>query len=42
MGHLDNISDNMLTGAVNYFNSKTNCVKNHLTGEYHSSQTQPI
>ena len=33
-GHLDNISDNMLTGAVNYFNSKTNCVKNHLTGEY--------
>ena len=33
-GHLDNISDNMLTGAVNYFNSKTNSVKNHLTGEY--------
>ena len=33
-GHLDNISDNMLTGAVNYFNRKTNCVKNHLTGEY--------
>ena len=33
-GHLDNISDNMLTGAVNYFNEKTNLVKNHLTGEY--------
>lgn len=33
-GHLDNISNNMLTGAVNYFNEKTNSVKNGLTGEY--------
>lgn len=34
-GHLDNISNNMLIGAVNYFNNnKTNSVKNQLTGEY--------
>ncbi|RAK00365.1 aconitase [Larkinella arboricola] len=33
-GHLDNISNNMLIGAVNYFNEKTNTVKNQLTGEY--------
>jgi aconitate hydratase len=33
-GHIDNISDNLLTGAVNYFNEKTNSVKNQLTGEY--------
>jgi len=33
-GHLDNISNNMLIGAVNIFNEKTNCVKNQLTGEY--------
>ncbi|MBN8825603.1 MULTISPECIES: aconitate hydratase [unclassified Spirosoma] len=33
-GHLDNISNNMLIGAVNYFNEKTNSVKNQLTGEY--------
>ena len=33
-GHLDNISNNMLIGAVNYFNDKTDNVKNHLTGEY--------
>ena len=33
-GHLDNISDNTLTGAVNYFNEKTDTVKNQLTGEY--------
>ncbi len=33
-GHLDNISNNMLIGAVNYFNDKTNSVKNQLTGEY--------
>lgn len=33
-GHLDNISDNMLIGAVNFFNEKTNSVKNQLTGEY--------
>ena len=33
-GHLDNISNNMLTGAVNFFNGETNAVKNQLTGEY--------
>lgn len=33
-GHLDNISNNMLIGAVNYFNDKTDSVKNQLTGEY--------
>ena len=33
-GHLDNISDNMLTGAVNYFNESTDNIKNQLTGEY--------
>lgn len=33
-GHLDNISNNTLTGAVNYFNDKTDCVKNQITGEY--------
>jgi aconitate hydratase len=33
-GHLDNISDNLLTGAVNAFNNETNKVKNQLTGEY--------
>lgn len=35
-GHLDNISNNMFIGAVNCFNNKTDCVKNHLTGEYDS------
>ena len=33
-GHLDNISNNCLIGAVNAFNEKTNYVKNQLTGEY--------
>ncbi|MEO6818742.1 MAG: aconitate hydratase [Ginsengibacter sp.] len=33
-GHLDNISNNLLIGAVNYFNDKTNFVKFQLTGEY--------
>jgi aconitate hydratase len=33
-GHLDNISNNMLIGAVNYFNNQTDSVKNQLTGEY--------
>ncbi|HMN32249.1 MAG TPA: aconitase family protein [Chitinophagaceae bacterium] len=33
-GHLDNISNNLLIGAVNAFNDKTNLVKNELTGEY--------
>jgi aconitate hydratase len=35
-GHLDNISNNLLIGAVNYFNDKTDSVKNQLTGEYGS------
>lgn len=33
-GHLDNISNNMLIGAVNFFNEKTNSVKNQLTGQF--------
>ena len=33
-GHLDNISNNCLIGAVNAFNQKTNFVKNQLDGEY--------
>ncbi|MBP6182517.1 aconitate hydratase [Flavobacterium sp.] len=33
-GHLDNISNNMLIGAVNAFTDKTNSVKNQLTGKY--------
>ncbi|MCF8451015.1 MAG: aconitate hydratase [Taibaiella sp.] len=33
-GHLDNISNNMLIGAVNAFNMDTNKVKNQFTGEY--------
>jgi aconitate hydratase len=33
-GHLDNISNNMLIGAVNAFNQETNSVKNQLTGAY--------
>lgn len=32
-GHLDNISNNLLIGAVNYFNKQTNAVTNQLTGE---------
>lgn len=35
-GHLDNISNNMLIGAVNAFNEKTDSVKNQITGEYDS------
>ncbi|MGZ4054068.1 MAG: aconitate hydratase [Bacteroidia bacterium] len=35
-GHLDNISNNMLIGAVNFFNEKTDSVKNQLTGAYES------
>ncbi|TAG54589.1 MAG: aconitate hydratase [Cytophagales bacterium] len=33
-GHLDNISNNMLIGAVNAFNEKTDNVKNQLDGTY--------
>ncbi|MBA2422787.1 MAG: aconitate hydratase, partial [Chitinophagales bacterium] len=35
-GHLDNISNNMLIGALNFSNEKTDSVKNQLTGEYGS------
>jgi aconitate hydratase len=38
-GHLDNISDNLLMGAVNQFNGETNAVKNLLTGEYDKVST---
>lgn len=33
-GHLDNISNNLLIGAVNIENDAVNKVKNQLTGEY--------
>jgi aconitate hydratase len=35
-GHLDNISNNMLIGALNAFNEQTDSVKNQLTGKYDS------
>jgi aconitate hydratase len=38
-GHLDNISNNMLMGAVNAFNGKTNYVWNQLSDEYESVST---
>jgi aconitate hydratase len=38
-GHLDNISDNMLIGAVNAFNDKTNAVLDPETGEYSAVPT---
>ncbi len=33
-GHLDNISNNLLIGALNFFNEKTDTVRNQLTGEW--------
>jgi aconitate hydratase len=33
-GHLENISDNLLMGAVNAFNGESNCVKDQLDGTY--------
>ena len=33
-GHLDNISNNCLIGAVNAYNKKTNFIKSQLNGEY--------
>ena len=33
-GHLDNISNNLLIGATNFFNEKINTVKNQLSGQY--------
>jgi aconitate hydratase len=35
-GHLDNISNNMLIGAMNYFNDKSDSVKNQINGNYDS------
>ena len=35
-GHLDNISNNMLIGAINYFNGIADNVKNQITGKYGS------
>ncbi|MFH0843319.1 MAG: aconitate hydratase [Bacteroidota bacterium] len=35
-GHLENISENYMTGAVNYFNGLSNSVFNQLTGDYDS------
>jgi aconitate hydratase len=35
-GHLDNISNNMFIGAINYFTGKAGEVKNVFTGEYKS------
>jgi len=33
-GHLDNISNNLLIGAINYFNDTPNAIKNHLSGDF--------
>ena len=33
-GHLDNISNNMLIGAINFFNDQTDSVKSQVSGEY--------
>lgn len=33
-GHLDNISNNFMIGAINYFNDKSNHILNQLTGNY--------
>jgi aconitate hydratase len=33
-GHLDNISNNLLIGAINFFNGTANKIKNQITGEY--------
>lgn len=38
-GHLDNISNNMLIGAINFFNDNTDSVKNQLTGKYEAVPT---
>lgn len=35
-GHLDNISNNMLIGAINFFSDKADSVKNQVTGQYDS------
>ncbi|MBK9290551.1 MAG: aconitate hydratase [Bacteroidetes bacterium] len=33
-GHLENIAQNTLTGAINYFNDKANSVLNQISGQY--------
>ena len=33
-GHLDNISNNLLTGATNFFNDQVNSIKNQINGKY--------
>lgn len=33
-GHLDNISNNLLIGATNFYNEQINSVQNQLTGEF--------
>jgi aconitate hydratase len=33
-GHLENISQNLMLGAINFFNDKSNLVKNQISGEY--------
>ena len=33
-GHLDNISDNLLTGAINFFNDKSNYIKSQIDDSY--------
>jgi aconitate hydratase len=38
-GHLDNISNNLLIGAVNYFNDSTNSVRNDINGQYEEVPT---
>jgi aconitate hydratase len=38
-GHLDNIANNTLIGATNFFNGEINKVKNQLTGEYYEVPT---
>jgi len=38
-GHLENISDNLLMGAINRFSNQANSVKNQLTGKYEEVST---
>ncbi len=38
-GHLDNISNNCLIGAINFFNDQANSVKNQLTGQFEAVPT---
>lgn len=33
-GHLENISQNLMLGAINFFNEKANLVKNQISGKY--------